>query len=512
MNDSLKKRFSFKLITNLFSLSISSIITIIVPRLLGPSNYGDFTFLNDHFKKIIGFFGLGAPMGFFVKISTRREEIKLLRYYIYFLFFILISSSIVLWGVYFFNLENKIYLNIKYQFVLLSYIFSFLLFLIEIFRQINDAYGFTVVSEKFFLFHRILSLLIIVFLAYFGYLNLLIYFLHLIFVSSILLFFWFLFLNKKNIKPFAKKYIIDKILFKKYTIEMYLYSHPLFVKGLIVLIVGLSERWLLQYYGGSEEQGFYSFSFAIASIVILFTTSISPIFTTDFSIAWHNKDFIKMRKLFNTLVPSLVFLTAFLSFYVASNGVDLIYLIGGKSFEGAGLSLMLMALYPIHQTYGQLCGAVLYSSGKTKIIRNISIPFQLIGLLLVIYLISSSEAGGMNLGSVGLVYKMILLQIMVVNIYLWYCTKILSLSFFKYFFFQILIILILLFLSFGTAFLFKNITNYLIINLIIIGVSYSTTTFIVIYFFPSLISLSKSDLNQIFNKILNFKNDNNKSK
>ena len=45
-----------------------------------------------------------------------------------------------------------------------------------------------------------------------------------------------------------------------------------------------------------------------------------------------------------------------------------------------------MALYPIHQTYGQLCGAVLYSSGKTNIIRNISIPFQILGLILVAFL------------------------------------------------------------------------------------------------------------------------------
>ena len=117
MNDSIAKRFSFKLITNFFSLGISSIITIIVPRLLGPSIYGNFMFLNDHFNKIISFFGFGAPMGFFVKISKRREEIKLFRFYIFFLFIIFLLSSFVLCGVYFFDLENQIYVNIKYQFV-----------------------------------------------------------------------------------------------------------------------------------------------------------------------------------------------------------------------------------------------------------------------------------------------------------------------------------------------------------------------------------------------------------
>ena len=61
-------------------------------------------------------------------------------------------------------------------------------------------------------------------------------------------------------------------------------------------------------------------------------------------------------------------------------------LVGGNFFEGGGFSLMIMALYPIHQVYGQLCGAVLYSSGKTNIIRNISIPFQVLGLVMVFFL------------------------------------------------------------------------------------------------------------------------------
>ena len=505
MIDSLSKRYSFKFITNLLSVFISSVITVIIPRYLGPSVYGNFMFLNDHFKKIFGFLALGTPMGFFVKISKRKNEIALLRFYLYFLFLILVVATAFLSGVYFFNLDSAIYLRIESKFIILSFIYSYLLFLINIFRQINDAYGFTVSSEKYFALHRLISLIIIVLLIYLNSLNLFVYFLQLIFVSSGLLFFWFVYLNNQNIKPFSKKYFIDKLLAKKYAFELYVYSHPLFVKGIIVLIVGLAERWLLQYFGGSEQQGFYSFAFAISSIVILFTTSISPIFTTDFSVAWHNGDYDKMRKLFNTLVPSLFFLTAFCSFFIASNGTDIVNLIGGKSFEGGGFSLVIMALYPIHQTYGQLCGAVLYSSGKTNIIRNISIPFQILGLILVLFFLATDDLGGLNLGSLGLVYKMIFIQIIVVNIYLWYSVKILSLSFFKYLFFQILGISILCILSFSSSFIFKNLTDKLLINLFLSGISYTFVVLLLIYFFPSLINLNKSELKNIVYKILKIK-------
>ena len=141
--------------------------------------------------------------------------------------------------------------------------------------------------------HRVLSFIIIIILIYKNSLNLYFHFLQLIFVSSILLIIWFIFLNKNNIKPFSKKYSIDKLLAKKYFDELYNYSHPIFVKGIVVFIVGISERWLLQFFGGSEEQGIFSFAFAISSILVLFTTSVSPIFTSDFSVAWHNRITIK---------------------------------------------------------------------------------------------------------------------------------------------------------------------------------------------------------------------------
>ena len=127
-----------------------------------------------------------------------------------------------------------------------------------------------------------------------------------------------------------------------------------------------------------------------------------------------------MRKLFNILIPSFFFNCIF-SFFIISNGKSIVSLVGGNSFEGGGFSLMIMALYPIHQIYGQLCGAVLYSSGKTNI-RNISINFSSSRISYDVF-ISNENYGGLNLGSIGLIYKMILIQIIVVNIYLWYYTK-----------------------------------------------------------------------------------------
>jgi len=44
MTDSLKKRYFFKLFSNFSGMAISLVTQAIIPRGLGPKNYGDFNF------------------------------------------------------------------------------------------------------------------------------------------------------------------------------------------------------------------------------------------------------------------------------------------------------------------------------------------------------------------------------------------------------------------------------------------------------------------------------------
>ena len=66
-------------------------------------------FLNDHFKSFWIFISWSS-MGFLLKYQ-KKNEIQLLRYYLIFLFIILIISSIILSLIYFSNLDSMIYEN-----------------------------------------------------------------------------------------------------------------------------------------------------------------------------------------------------------------------------------------------------------------------------------------------------------------------------------------------------------------------------------------------------------------
>jgi O-antigen/teichoic acid export membrane protein len=503
MEDSLKKKFSAKVLSNVLTFAMSSVITILVPRSLGPSDYGNFSYLNHFFSKVFGFFSLGSLLAFFTKLSQRPKEHKMIRFYVFFLLFVLVISILFLTTIYITGSEKLLLNEIKLQVIVLAFAYSFLLYLINIVRQVNDAYGFTVMSEKFFMVQKLLSLLIVVSLYFFNALNLVFYFVHLILVLSLLLFTWIYYLDSQKIKPFAKVNRFSKFEVKKYISEFYTYSHPLFTLGAIALLLAIAERWLLQYFGGSEEQGFYSFSFAITSIIFLFTGALAPLFTRDFSIAWGKKDFTHMRYLYNRFIPPLIALASFFSFFVAANGDKIGVLLGGRLYANAGLSIAVMSVYPIHQTYGQLCGSVFFASGKTKLMRNISVPFNILGFCLTAFLLLPDKYGGLDLGSLGLVYKMVFIQFLVVNFYLYHCSKILNVPFLESMIKQIAIIAAFAGLAFLVNMLFELVFDDIMLQLILSGFLYTILSVLMVVLFPTiLVSSKRSELLELFNKIL----------
>ena len=82
--DSLKKRYLFKLSTNLIGLVTGVGTYAIIPRGLGPILYGNFSFLTNFFQQIVNFFDMGTSMCFYTKLSQRQKEFGLVSFYLYF--------------------------------------------------------------------------------------------------------------------------------------------------------------------------------------------------------------------------------------------------------------------------------------------------------------------------------------------------------------------------------------------------------------------------------------------
>ena len=83
MVDSFKKRYFYKLFSNLITLVIGMVTVGIAPRALGPLNYGNFTFLNNFFKPMMPFITFNSSLAYLTKLSKRPNEKKLSIFYFY---------------------------------------------------------------------------------------------------------------------------------------------------------------------------------------------------------------------------------------------------------------------------------------------------------------------------------------------------------------------------------------------------------------------------------------------
>jgi O-antigen/teichoic acid export membrane protein len=497
--DSLKKRYFFKLLTNFVGIIIYVISQAIIPRGLGPKAYGDFNFLSNFFNQIVGFLDMGTSVGFYTKLSQRQKEFGLISFYLYFTG--IISLCVIGFVLCMFStpIHSWLWPAQEMLYIYMAALWGILTWVAQVFNKMADAYGVTVSTEIVRILQKVLGMILIIFLYYFNYLNLINFF----YYHYIILFFLciaFIYVLENKGYSMKQGWTLSLIQIKGYIREFYHYSHPLFSFAIVALIGGIFDRWLLQMYGGSIQQGFYSLSYQIGTACFLFTSAMTPLFMREMSIAYGNEDFAQMAYLFRRHVPLLYSIAAYFSCFVVVQADKVIYIFGGNKYKDAATAVAIMAFFPIHQTYGQLSGSIFYATERTALYRNIGIIFILIGIPVTYFLIASKEKWGIDAGATGLAIKMVLLQFVGVNVYLYFNAKFLKLPFFKYITHQIVSVTCLLAIA-GIATIGVDTITGLHVNIILrfllAGCVYSILVAVLIFYIPEIFGAKKQDIHLV---------------
>ncbi len=490
--DSLHKRYFYKLSVQLFSLALSFVTAGIIPRTLGPALYGVYNYLVDFYDNLVKFFTLGGSEAFYNKLSHRHNDLGLVIFYL--IFSVLVACFLIstIFFLIFTSLDKIVLPDQPTTYVLLALILG--VFYIFNNASTMDAYGLTVIGERVQFFTRTINTIIIISLFFLNNLNLINLFLLLSFIYFINIIICWYFIYKKVLIPFKLKGELYFGKIKEYIKEFYFYCYPLFLLKIFSFFSSIFERWFLQIIAGNVQQGFYSLSFRISQIFFLFTSSLTPLLMREFSIAYHNNDLKKMALLFRRYIPFFYSITAYFACFVCIQADKVVYIFGGKDFKGAIVAVMIMALYPIHQTYGQLSSSVFMATGKTKLVSLIGVFNTLFGFFITYLLIAPTNLFGLNLGANGLALKVILVQFITVNIQLYFNAKFLKLSFIKYLLHQFICVTVLLGISFSVSLLINHFISQIIVNFIISGIIYTFIIFILILVVPIVMGIKREDL------------------
>ena len=359
----LARRYLFKLLANIASVPVYLIMEAILPRALGPRLYGEYSFATNLFYQLSGFLDMGTSTCLYNSLSRRQTEGSLIAFYMRvsaLVFGITMAVALFLFSCP--TVGNALMPDVPLWLTPFAALWAFLTWWGRVLRSMNDAIGATVPSE---IVRSTISLAAVGFLV-------------LLFVCDVL-----------NIATlFVQQYLmlgltalgywlvtvrcgrgcwenggnlvlsLSRERRSAYTKEFFDYSNPLFVQALLAFLMIACERWLLQFFNGSTEQGFFALSQKVGMACFLFVSAMTPLLMRELSIAWGKKDVVAMGRLVDRFAPLLYVVAAYFSCFTLVEAAAVVELFGGAEFAAAVLPVQIMALYPLHQAYGQLASSI----------------------------------------------------------------------------------------------------------------------------------------------------------
>lgn len=499
MPPTLARRYIFKLMANLASVPVYLLMEALLPRALGPQMYGNYSFATNLFQQFSGFLDMGTSTCFYNALSRRQHETSLFSFYLRIGLLtgmlMLAGGFVSLWA----PVGKWLLPDIPLWLAPLAAIWAFLTWAGRVLRSTNDALGATIPSE---IWRTTLSLAGVALIAGLFLANLLdittLFLQQYLLLAATALAFWHV--SRKHWQGRKIRLRIGRARTRKYTREFLDYSHPLLVQALLSFIMLTAERWLLQWFDGSSQQGFYALSQKVSMACFLFVSAMTPLLMREFSMAWGRGDRAAMGSLLTRFAPCLYILAAYFSCFTMAEGQAVVEIFGGSEFLAATVPVQIMALYPLHQAYGQLASSVFHASGKTRVLRNMTACECGYGLIAAWLLLAPAHLCGLNLGATGLAIKTVSVQLLSVNIYLWLASRFIPFAFWKNLRHQILSLVILSFLAFGCRQITLELAfldGHFLWRFLISGFIYTCSVFAAAAISPGLLGMSRQDVREI---------------
>ena len=502
----LASRYLFKLIANLASVPVYLIMEALLPRALGPAMYGNYSFATTVFLQMTGFLDMGTSTCFYNALSRRQQEFSLIAFYLRVSLLIMAVTMLVACGLLYEPVGSLFLPQVPLWLAPLAAFCAFLTWFGRVLRSMNDATGATIQSELWRTAVSLIcvGLLVVLFLS--GLLNIITLFLQqYLMLTATAVGFWYVTWRTCRVHGISQSFRLAPIQLRAYLREFFTYSHPLFVQSLLSILMLSLERWLLQWFNGSSEQGYFALSQKVSMACFLFVSAMTPLIMRELSIAWGSRDTDSMGRLINRFAPLLYIIAAYFSCFTLVEAKALVGLFGGSAFVEAIVPVQIMALYPLHQAYGQLASSVFHATGRTRVLRNMTALECLYGFLLTWLLLAPSDLWGLGQGATGLAIKTVAVQFITVNCYLWLASRFIPLHFWRNLAHQILSLSILLTIAFAArevTLIFPHGESFTLLRFLASGLLYSLMTLLLCLGFPQLMGMQRQDLKNILGRFL----------
>lgn len=206
--------------------------------------------------------------------------------------------------------------------------------------------------------------------------------------------------------------------------EFWKYCKPLIGFYIAGFLYAFTSNWMLQRFGGASEQGYFQIASQFASISLLATTSILNIFWKEIAEAAAKADRARVASLYRKVNRGLVMLNATIAGFLLPWSKQIVALLLGPAYTEAWPILAIMFLYPIHQSMGQIGGAMFLAQGDTRRFTVLSIAILLSICTPITYFALAPTSGiyipGFGLGGIGMAGSTVLANFLGVIVQGWF--------------------------------------------------------------------------------------------
>ena len=219
--------------------------------------------------------------------------------------------------------------------------------------------------------------------------------------------------------------------FGKVIKEFRYYCLPLIPYSVMGFAFEFVDRWMLQSYGGSVQQAYYSIAFQFSAIAGIASNSIINIFWKEVAEAYQNGNNVRVELLYRKVSRGLYFVSASAAGILIPWSDVILSITLGSSYEGGGGVLAVMFFYPILQTMGFVGGTMLFATGQIRAQVIIGMIFMATSIVVSYFALAPSTAWlpGLALESLGLAGKMVMMAFLQVNITAFYLARSMRIKF-----------------------------------------------------------------------------------
>lgn len=490
MTHSIHARFGFSLFANFAKAVITFGTGMLVARGLGPEQYGTMMFLLGTFTALRGLLDMGSSTAFFTFLSQRQRSRRFVGWYFAWLGGQFLLTLLAVGLLFPASWIELIWKSEQRHLVILAFLASYIQSVLwSVIQQMGESQRLTRWVQGVAVTVALVHFLLIALAWWGGWLAVR-------WVFGLMIIEWLI-----AIAVIARQLSFPSLppgpdTAQSVFYEFWHYCRPLIFYSWLGFAYEFADRWLLQTYAGSVQQAYYAIAFQFSAIAAIATSSILNIFWKEIAEAYHQNNHERVAMLYRRVSRGLFFVAATGAGFLAPWAEDILRITLGAAYIGGASTLMLMFFYPLHQSMGQIGGTMAYATGHVALQVKIGMAFMVLSMVVTYLVLANAEAPlpGLELGSLGLAGKMLVMQIFSVNALAFYLSRSLGIQF--DWLFQPVAGL----LCTGAGLLSYSLAHAVLINgdvfsqFIVAGLFYLLLTVLSLYLLPWLVDMTRSEL------------------